>query len=385
MVWGPKNFVMEFGNYAVICPRGIDSIVSEQASIGMSILRSTFQYHIFDGIRHARHGDSTYDRAPIRFYLCPVIFASSQAFRRPSPSTSPCHGLSHRLLHLHSTWRGQFSFEFVGVSCVVWWLTQLYQSETNATGKFSDDPLNPLTDHGRRQARSLAAKWAATSIPTDALFSSPMTRALDTATILATAAGNTRGGATAPGSRASVNALLTGPHTRLPVAVDGRLHERTYGSRVCSNTLTDMEVYRELRGTLNRIAPIRSYKPCGGGESYSDVAQRGVRFLLSVLQNSKLTRDCAKVYEGKGVDGRYDWRACELGEVPEGMPHVVVVSHNIFLTLLYEALCQWADGDWDTAVHNWNTARDYQLPNCGWCVFMIAYLFLRFVYDFNCI
>ncbi len=38
-----------------------------------------------------------------------------------------------------------------------------------------------------------------------------------------------------------------------------------------------MEVYRELRGTLNRIAPIRSYKPCGGGESYSDVAQRGVR------------------------------------------------------------------------------------------------------------
>jgi len=202
-----------------------------------------------------------------------------------------------------------------------------------------------------------------------------MTRALDTATILAStvAVVATRGGATAPGSRVNSSTTTTPGPQRLAVAVDGRLHERTYGSRVCSNTLTDMEVYRELRGTLNRVAPIRSYRPCGGGESYSDVAQRGLRFLLSVLQNPKLTRESAKVYEGMGVDGRFDWRACELGEVPEGMPHVVVVSHNIFLTLLYEALCQWGDGDWDTPVHDWSTAKDYQLPNCGWTRHVVSW------------
>ncbi|KLO10008.1 phosphoglycerate mutase-like protein [Schizopora paradoxa] len=256
------------------------------------------------------------------------------------------------------------------------------ESETNASGKFTDDPANPLTDHGRRQARSLAAKWAASTIRTDALFCSPMTRALDTATMLVNAAnaaqatGNVTRASTAQGSlsRGGIGGVTgSNTSTRLTVAIDGRLHERTYGARVCSNTLTDNEVYRELRGTFNRVAPIRSYKPLGGGESYSDVAQRGLKFVLSVLQNPKLTRDCTKLYEGKGVEGRYDWRSCELGEVPEGMPHVVVVSHNIFLTLLYETLCQWGDGDWDSPVHNWNTARDYLLPNCGWSRHVISW------------
>ena len=260
-------------------------------------------------------------------------------------------------------------------------ITKIAQkSAANAENYFSDDPANPLTEHGRQQAQALGARWADSAVHTDAIFASHMSRARDTAVAIASSSSKPSPCPAASTNSPQTNGASTNGSSRTrtetpSVRIDKTLHERTYGALVCENALSELEIYRELRGTLNRVQPIRTYRPRGGGESYSDVAHRGVRFVLSVLQNPSLVslRDygCKDDKQLKAVDGPYDWRAAELGEVPEGMTHVVVVSHNIFLTLLFEALHQWGDVDWDTPVHNWRTAKEYSLPNCGWCVMHI--------------
>ncbi len=77
--------------------------------------------------------------------------------RRPSPSTSPCHGLPHRLLHLHSTWRGQFSFEFVGVSCVVWWAHSIVPVRNKRDREVLGRPFEP-THRPRTTSSALARR-----------------------------------------------------------------------------------------------------------------------------------------------------------------------------------------------------------------------------------
>lgn len=51
-------------------------------------------------------------------------------------------------------------------------------------------------------------------------------------------------------------------------------------------------------------------------------------------------------------------QTCEASQVPDGIPHVVLVSHNIFLTELYEVL-----RDWNIGEHRWT---GYSLRNAEW-------------------
>jgi broad specificity phosphatase PhoE len=91
--------------------------------------------------------------------------------------------------------------------------------------------------------------------------------------------------------------------------------------------------YNNLASDLLYGDDSRTYRP-PGGESRADVAHRGQSFLLKRMYT-----------EGKDID--------ELPEsflskekvnnpetLPEGIPHIVVVSHNVLLCELYDKLLE---------------------------------------------
>ena len=71
------------------------------------------------------------------------------------------------------------------------------------------------------------------------------------------------------------------------------------------------------------------------GESADDVAERATSSLLLLLHRygKELDEPPKEFVDKKVIDSPND--------LPEGIPHVVVVSHNIFLTELYEAMYNW--------------------------------------------
>jgi probable phosphoglycerate mutase len=78
----------------------------------------------------------------------------------------------------------------------------------------------------------------------------------------------------------------------------------------------------------------RNYQP-EGGESYEQVSSRAKRSLVALLaQHGKELDEPPKEFSDEVV--------IESPNVlPEGIPHVVVVSHNGFLTEFYDSMYGW--------------------------------------------
>lgn len=187
-----------------------------------------------------------------------------------------------------------------------------------------DEP-DPLTPTGCIQAEALGKEWSKVHI--DHLYSSTLKRAVDTAREIST-------------------------HNVGHPEIEQRaaLVEHRWGETALDYSRNG---YHDaaMRALTGGYSPInRKYRPSGGGESYNDVAIRGKTFLLTEI----LGKFGAPVSQApKSL--REKEKALTAESLPEGIPHVVVVSHNIFLTELYEGLLCWGK-EHEMMNYCWNNA-----------------------------
>jgi len=212
--------------------------------------------------------------------------------------------------------------------CIVVSLIRHAESRGNINASWeADDAPTPLTETGRSQADSLGRVWSDTRI--DCLLSSPLQRAHDTAKALA---GHNEG------------------HPEIVVHPD--LVERRYGGKVYRLMQWNRSAAREEltgKAMYGRGPLSRSHCPGDGGESMNMVAWRAEAIIRLIL--SKYGVDLSDAPEFF-VEKKETLTAAVL---PDGVPHVVIVSHNVFLMELYEKLHSWGrehletDCDWRNA------------------------------------
>ena len=188
----------------------------------------------------------------------------------------------------------------------------------------ADDAPNPLTETGRLQADSLGRDWADTHI--DHLLVSPLQRAHDTA-----------------------KALSTHNKGRPEIVIDPTLVERRYGGKVHQLMRWNYKLAREeLTGVpWYRNDPInRFHCPAEGGESMDMVASRAEAVIRAILTNYgvDLSKPPEFFLEKKTTN--------TPSVLPGGIPHVVIISHNVFLMEFYEKLKSWG--------------RQHLETNCDW-------------------
>ena len=171
-----------------------------------------------------------------------------------------------------------------------------------------------LTNVGRRQIERLGENWSDVHI--DALHSSTLECAYETALAI----------------------TKHNKDTDLEVTQKEIYVERKPGQAV-SDAIRAGFVERAARlyyGPRSRsgVTP-RDYAPPYGGESADDVAERATSSLLLLLHRygKELDELPKEFMDKKVIDSPND--------LPEGIPHVIVVSHNIFLTEFYEAMYNW--------------------------------------------
>lgn len=198
----------------------------------------------------------------------------------------------------------------------------------NANGTFQEDRApNPLTDLGRQQAESLGKQWEDARI--DHLFSSPLHRAHDTAKALSD---------------------LNEGHPEIIIRDD--LVERRFGAKLAHLKELGHRFAREFREELtghpyNHPGPYsRSHSPAEGGESLNGVAHRaGLAIREFLIRYGVNLSSPPELFTRKETTG-------SPAVLPDGIPHVVIVSHNLFLVELYEKL------------HTWG--KEHQLTNCDY-------------------
>ena len=177
------------------------------------------------------------------------------------------------------------------------------------------DEKDLLTEYGREQAESLGKNWKDVHI--DVLRSSTLQRAHDTALQIA---------------KHNHNATLE-------VKADSIYVERKQGQAVIDalkawNPERASDLYTGLSRYESGITR-RVYRPPGGGESPNDVALRAKGSLFILLhQYGKEQDEPPREFVDKTVID-------SPNILPEGIPHVVVVSHNIFLSELYDSMFSW--------------------------------------------
>jgi len=207
--------------------------------------------------------------------------------------------------------------------CVVISLIRHAQCEGNLDMSWlADNDPNPLTETGRRQADSLGRDWADVRI--DHLLSSPLQRAHDTA-----------------------KALSSHNEGHPEIVIRHTLVERKYGDKVHRLMQRNSQAGQ---AALSGYGPLnRNYCPDEGGESMEMVAFRATTIILSILIGYAVNLSEAPEFflEKKRTD--------TPAVLPDGIPHVVIVSHNVFLMELYEKLRSWGrehletDSDWRNA------------------------------------
>lgn len=194
------------------------------------------------------------------------------------------------------------------------------------------DPSNgsrddPLTPYGKHQVEALGKEWA--NVRIDAMYSSPLKRAYDTA-------------------KAIANHNVSHPE----IQTDERLEEQYHGSTVEHYMKTGQwqSVARERSGKYNGGPPNRAHRPGGGGESLNDVAFRGTIF------SHTLPLKHGAIVQHSPTDNLPE--RCNAEDLLDGIPHIVLVSHNIFLCELYDTLVSWNQKD------RIETTDSYR--NAGW-------------------
>jgi probable phosphoglycerate mutase len=142
--------------------------------------------------------------------------------------------------------------------------------------------------------------------------------------------------------RAHLTALEIAKHNHdstLKVATDDIYVERRMGQAVidalyAGDQTKAMTLQNGFSPDQEVIIP-RDHQPPGGGESLNDVALRA-RLSLTALQRKygkEMDEPPRELLDRTVIDSP--------NVLPEGIPHVVVVSHNIFLIELYESIFSW--------------------------------------------
>lgn len=205
------------------------------------------------------------------------------------------------------------------------------QSESNATGNMGYN--DPLTSYGRMQAQQLGKGWE--NVHIDALYSSTLQRAHDTAFQIS-----------------AQSKAHTDPPLKLntsPLFIEREAGEEVIALARAGRTDTASEVYMGVPIYQTGPTP-RDYRPPRGGESPNDVADRAALGLKMLL-----------LKHGKDLDepptAFVDKMKADLPDtLPNDIPHVVVVSHNIFLSELYERMLGWNTSYRMTTCNYSNTA-----------------------------
>jgi broad specificity phosphatase PhoE len=142
--------------------------------------------------------------------------------------------------------------------------------------------------------------------------------------------------------RAHLTALGIARHnhdTTLEVATDDIYVERRMGQAVI-DALYAGDGTKAMK-LLNGSSPgqdmiiLRDHQSPGGGESLNDVAFRASLSLTVLLRKygKEMDEPPREFLDKTVIDSP--------NVLPEGIPHVVVVSHNLFLIELYEAMFSW--------------------------------------------
>jgi len=183
------------------------------------------------------------------------------------------------------------------------------------------------------QADSLGRDWADARI--DHLLSSPLQRALDTA-----------------------KALSSHNEGHPEIVINPTLVERRYGGKVHRlMQWSHQAAQKELRGASSSYdygPPSRSHCPAEGGESMNMVANRAEAIILLILSTYA-------VHLSEAPESFLEKETADTPAVlPDGIPHVVIVSHNVFLMELYEKLRSWGRTHSETDCH-WKNAAWWEI------------------------
>ncbi|KIM76346.1 hypothetical protein PILCRDRAFT_91610 [Piloderma croceum F 1598] len=197
--------------------------------------------------------------------------------------------------------------------CLVLSLIRHGQSQSNMDQSIYDEN-DPLTELGKKQAECLGNNWKDVHI--DDLYSSTLDRAYDTAC-----------------------QICMQNHASLEIKKSPLFVERKMGKEVIELGLARQSeaagrLYMGFGRYQSGPTPC-GYRPPQGGESPDDVANRAKVSLVMWLWRCgvDLEEPPKEFVDKVNIDS--------TNILPEGIPHVVVVSHNIFLSELYESMLGW--------------------------------------------
>ena len=195
-----------------------------------------------------------------------------------------------------------------------------------------------MTYIGKGQAERLGSRWA--NVRINALYASKFKRAKDTAQALADA--------------------NTSIHE---VEESSLIGERCIGS-VAQHYLGtgQRDAYiQAVNNGANHPYVDRAYVPPGGGESLNAVNLRARLMLLRIMDQHGANIDTVpEEYRVEDLFNLGSKLESDPEKLPDGIPHVVLVSHNVFLAEFYEMLLNWKKAEHTT------TFTDF--GNTGWCV-----------------
>ncbi|KIM85988.1 hypothetical protein PILCRDRAFT_816529, partial [Piloderma croceum F 1598] len=228
--------------------------------------------------------------------------------------------------------------------CLVLSLIRHGQSQSNVFGGMTEEN-DHLTQYGREQAERLGKDWKDVRI--DVLRASTLQRAHHTALEIA----------------------KYHCDDTLEVITKKGYVERKPGSAVtdalrAGNQERAATLYNGLSPGQSGPTP-RDYKPPGGGESPNLVASRAnIALVVLLYKYGKELDEPPKEFVDKTVID-------SPNVLPEGIPHVVLVSHNIFLAELYESMfgwnsdahrmttCNYRNADWSRHIIWFDEDTDY--------------------------
>ncbi|KAF8504267.1 hypothetical protein JB92DRAFT_2967794 [Gautieria morchelliformis] len=117
----------------------------------------------------------------------------------------------------------------------------------------------------------------------------------------------------------------------------------------------------ERTGKYTPGLPERKYRP-SGGESLQDLVHRGISELRDIV-----LRHAVALPAPPEEMNESDYRPRgTVDKLVKGVPHVVIVSHNIFLAELWKALASWKEEN------HVDTYNDYR--NAGWYVCSFSFV-----------
>lgn len=188
---------------------------------------------------------------------------------------------------------------------------------------------SPLTVYGLSQIKKLGGEFA--RVPIDHIYASPLDRAINTA-------------------QAIVDAHEGEP---LNLQIDPQIREQDLGpSYYEALAVGDRDLAYWIRAGDPQYFT-RHFKP-EGGESYEHLSDRARTVLLKLIPLHGIVTDSIPE-QAEGLDSK-------SSDPPAGIPHIVLVSHNLFIGEFYDLFLNWncPESYWKESGFHW--------PNAYWFV-----------------